>query len=232
MIIEFQESAEPERKVAHNFIDLTGQRFGRLVVIKKYGYNEGNSVLWECICDCGKSSVVAGRSLTTGATKSCGCLRKETTGDRRRTHGMTRTPTYSTWCAMHTRCNNQNSQDYKHYGGRGITICSEWLKFENFLNDMGKKPMGLTIERINNDLGYFKANCRWASRTIQSRNQRVFKTNKTGITGVQWHKQCQKYQAAIRVKRKGIYLGLFNTIEEATEARRQGEVKYWGKNYD
>ena len=213
-------------------IDLTGKRFERLVVIKEVGQNKHKAVLWECLCDCGNTVVAIGGNLRVGCIKSCGCLKKEIIGSLNRTHGMTRTPTYETWKHISTRCNNQNSKDYKDYGGRGINVCKRWLKFENFLEDMGLKPEGLSIDRIDNNLGYFKENCRWASSLTQRRNQRLRKTNTTGTEGVAWDKRCQKYQAYIYANFKRINLGLFKALPEAAEARRLGEIKYWGKNYD
>jgi hypothetical protein len=212
-------------------IDRTGKRFGRLIVIKQAGRNKYGQILWKCVCDCGSTIVAQGGNLQNGCTKSCGCLKKETIGALNKTHGMTGTSAYGVWKHIIQRCNNQNSKDYKDYGGRGITVCIRWLKFENFLEDMGERSPELSIDRKNNDLGYFKENCRWATIEMQRRNQRLRKANRTGVKGVFFHKKTGKYQASIAIKNKSIYLGTFKTVEEAAEARRLGEIKYWGKSY-
>lgn len=142
-------------------------------------------------------------------------------------HGLCGTPTYISWNRMTDRCNNPNSKQYCYYGGRGITVCDSWLKFINFLNTMGVRPEKLTLERINNNKGYYKENCRWASRSEQQRNKRIRKSNKTGVNGVRWSKHAKKFMAHIKANGKCYYLGLFNTIKEAAEARKQGELKYW-----
>lgn len=131
---------------------------------------------------------------------------------------------------MFDRCNNPNCSEYKNYGNRGISICDCWLKFENFLKDMGECPKDLTIERKNNDLGYFKENCCWATYTDQSRNQRLRKDNKTGMPGVFWYNRYQKYQVYIHANKKRINLGYFIDLEKAKQARKKAEQKYWGKD--
>lgn len=142
-------------------------------------------------------------------------------------HGMHGTPTYNSWRGILDRCNNANRENYDNYGGRGITVCNRWLKFEIFFADMGERPKGLTIERIDNDKGYYKENCIWATASEQQHNRRICKHNQTGISGVHWSKQSHKYRAYINAYGKRYYLGFFNTIKEAAEARKQGELKYW-----
>lgn len=202
---------------------MIGKRFGRLVVVRFAWKSNSENSYWECRCDCNNTTTVYGGSLRSGETKSCGCLRKET----HTTHGMYETPTYRTWADMIRRCNNPKAENYKDYGGRGIKVCGRWLKFENFFEDIGVRPVGLTLERKNNELGYSTENCCWATKTQQARNQRIFKNNKTGVRGVYWGKHRQKYRVQICVNYKIIYIGSYDTIEDATTARKQAELKYW-----
>jgi hypothetical protein len=158
-------------------IDITGHRFGRLVVIER-APQSGKRAMWRCGCDCGNETIVQRYRLKTSKTKSCGCLNAEYTRARFTTHGHRvkrhSSPTYSSWLAMIQRCTNPNDKTHwKYYGGRGITICDRWRhSFEDFLADVGERPIGLTLERTNNELGYFPGNVRWASRLEQALNRR------------------------------------------------------------
>lgn len=147
-------------------IDLTGRKFGRLMVAERN--RNGSDTNWYCLCDCGKTVSVRSSHLRYGAIKSCGCLAIET----QTSHGMTKTPTYNSWKRMVQRCTNKRNLGFKNYGGRNIDICEHWLTFENFFEDMGKRPKGFTIERISNDRGYSKENCEWATIKTQLNNTR------------------------------------------------------------
>jgi len=155
-------------------IDLTGQKFSRLTVIEKASIKNGRAT-WVCRCICGEQIIVYATHLLQKNTKSCGCLRKEKTQNLRKKHGLSSQAAYPSWYDMKQRCNNPMHTAYKYYGERGISVCQRWDKFENFLEDMGERPEGLTIERINNDLGYFKDNCCWATRAEQIHNSRQAK---------------------------------------------------------
>lgn len=160
--------------------DLTGQVFGRLTVIEKCSTRGNTQYL--CQCECGTERVVRLCSLISGCTKSCGCLAREMVSERNTTHGMYGTPTYNSWNGMKDRCLNPNSNGYKDYGGRGITICDRWLEsFENFYSDMGEKPKGLSIERIDNDGNYEPLNCMWATQEQQIQNRKITKLNEVKV---------------------------------------------------
>lgn len=143
--------------------NLTGQRFGRLTVISKCADK------WLCRCDCGNDRLVFSGHLREGRTVSCGCYIAEKV-KKPRTHGKRHTRAWKIWSGIKQRCLNPKNSAYKRYGGRGITICDKWLMLEGFLEDMGEPPEGMSIDRKENDKGYCKDNCRWATDTQQARN--------------------------------------------------------------
>ncbi|KKL97903.1 hypothetical protein LCGC14_1829790 [marine sediment metagenome] len=153
--------------------NLIGQKFGRLTVLKRMDNDKHRNSMWLCRCDCGKEKIICGYDLKRGHTQGCGCLRKEIAGITHTTHGHYKTKTYKSWEQMIQRCTNPKVHNYHNYGGRGITICSRWMKFENFLEDMGERPgKNHSIDRINNNGNYCKSNCRWATIKQQNRNRR------------------------------------------------------------
>lgn len=160
-------------------IDLTGQKFGRLVVIKRVENDKYGNHRWLCQCDCKHEVIVLGFNLKTGHTKSCGCLQKEKTIERSTKHGHKKngkpTREYKSWADMIQRCTNPNDQQWKDYGGRNIKVCKRWLGkdgFIHFIADMGRCPLGCTLERRKNKKGYYLDNCKWATPKEQARNRR------------------------------------------------------------
>jgi hypothetical protein len=182
-------------------IDLTQQKFNRLTIIKRLNNNQYGSSRWLCECNCGQETIVLGSDLTGGKTQSCGCLRIK--------HGHTakfkKSKTYISWYHMIQRCTNPNNKDYHDYGERKITVCRQWLKFENFLADMGEVPDSLQIDRINNNKGYYKENCRWTTSKINNRNRRsnhlISYNNKTQCV-MEWSEEIGIPEYVIRQRLK------------------------------
>lgn len=153
---------------------LPGDRFGRLIVT---AISSGRKR--ECLCDCGRVTTVERCNLTSGTTKSCGCLRAEVEKTASVTHGGTRggwTPEYTVWHGMIQRCTNPRNPSYPRYGGRGISVSERWLSFVHFLEDMGPRPSGHSIDRVDNDGPYSLQNCVWAVDKQQQRNKRSNRT--------------------------------------------------------
>lgn len=153
--------------------DLTGHRFGRLVVVREAPIQRSKkNRFWECLCDCGATREIVGYSLTRGITSSCGCLHREVVASRLRTHGHRKSRAYVVWRSMRQRCLDKNCKSYPRYGGAGITVCERWNSFENFLADMGDPLPGMTLDRTDNAKGYSPDNCAWRSQREQQRNRR------------------------------------------------------------
>lgn len=174
-------------------INEVGNRYGRLLV-RSFSGIRWNKAMWDCLCDCGNESTVAGVTLRSGVVVSCGCFNKEVTIERCLIHGHARagktTSEYSIYHSMIQRCYNPKDKDFENYGGRGIKVCQRWLNsFQNFLADIGPRPRGMSIERRNNYGNYELENCVWASRVTQANNtrrNRVIEYGGVAKTLAQW----------------------------------------------
>jgi hypothetical protein len=175
-----------------------GTKFGRLTVVSRAS-STGKRTEWNCICECGNQVVVTTDSLRGGKTQSCGCLQKERASEAKKTHGMTHSPEYNTWMSIKARCFNTKNQDFKYYGDRGITICDEWKdSFETFYADMGSRPEGCSIDRIDVDGNYEPSNCRWATDLEQAHNKR----NNVIVTYENETKSVIKWSEELGIKHK------------------------------
>ena len=206
---------DSNHKAAPNRKDLTGEVFGRLTVVK-YDRTENWRPVWECICQCGKTVFVVSGSLSSGDSKSCGCLQLELAAKKATKHGFGSnkngriTPEYSCWNNIKARCYNKNNEKYPIYGGRGIKVCDRWLNsFDSFFSDMGFRPSPKhSIDRINVDGDYEPSNCRWATAKEQQNNRtnnRIICFNGESLNLYQWFKRYDIPSTSYRrYKNKGI----------------------------
>ncbi len=148
-------------------LDLTGRTFDRLSVVGVSHRDRRGAVYWLCRCSCGNEKRVRANVLTSGRARSCGCLHRDVITQ----HGMTKTRTFKSWESMWQRCSNPNAKSYEHYGGRGIRVCDEWQSFRQFHEDMGERPEGMSLDRLDVDGDYEPGNCRWADKYQQQRNR-------------------------------------------------------------
>ena len=162
-----------------HFIDISGQRFGKLVAIEHVSVDDSRKKAWKCLCDCGGVAYVAAHKLRSGKAKACSCGNPV-----RATHLMSKSRAFRIWSSMHDRCGNPKSKDFKKYGAVGISVDQAWSSFEQFLVDMGEPPKGTSIDRIDGTCGYAPGNCRWATITEQNRNRRNVRViSADGFTG-------------------------------------------------
>ncbi len=171
---------------------------------------------------CGTEFKANTNNVVQGKTKSCGCYKKRRISEANKTHGLGSTRVYSIWNKIKDRTTNINDTAYPYYGGRGITICDEWLDVQNFYNwamsNGYEENKGLSIDRIDNNGNYEPSNCRWSTKSIQARNQRIQKNNTSGYKGVSFYKNYKMFAVKINVNKKQIHLGYYKTPVEAAKA--------------
>lgn len=206
--------------------DLTGRKFNRLNVLNFSHISKNNGSMWNCVCECGKNSVVGSSQLSKGIIKSCGCLRKERSKATNTKHGMHDSPIYKRWSGMKSRCNDLGNIIY---GGKGVKYDTRWEIFENFYEDMNEGfEENLELDRIDVNGDYCKENCRWVTHNENNFNKTRQSNNVSGKTGVSYRKDINKYRAYITVERKQISLGVYDSSEEAANARKEVELTYYG----
>jgi hypothetical protein len=184
-------------------VDLTGQKFERLSVKEFAGRTKHGAAIWRCECKCGKVITALGQDLKSGHTRSCGCLKLEAIRGNQYAvkHGACDHPLFLVWSSMMTRCYNKAHAQYADYGGRGVTVCKRWHDPWKFFEDMGGRPAGGTLERVKNNQGYRRSNCRWASRKEQALNKRNnrllwFRGEEKPLS--QWAEECGISEGTIR----------------------------------
>lgn len=214
-------------------IDLVGQEFGLLTVVERVENSKTGQARFRCSCTCGGETISYGASLRRGESKSCGCLRLEAISKVNLTHGHNvgriSSKTRNSWRGMKERCDNPKNSHYPMYGGRGISYTPEWKFFQSFLDDMGERPEGMTLERIDVNEGYSKENCKWDSLSNQAFNINIKSNNKSGRSGVWPSRNGLRWLAFIGKLGKSHYLGTFDTFEEACEVREKAELEYYGR---
>lgn len=219
--------------------NLKGQRFGRLTALYTVPNNNYHT-RWHCVCDCGNTKDVLQQNLVNGHVRSCGCLHVERNKEKlavlnesmqRESHHETKTRLYHIWINMKSRCFDENSTTFHHYGGRGITVCREWassfLSFKEWATANGYSDE-LSIDRINVDGNYCPENCRWVSGSIQQFNKRKPRRNTSGHVGVSWNKKSGKWYSYITKDYVMHFLGSFDSLDDAIAARKAAEIQYFG----
>lgn len=212
-----------------------GNKYGLLTIVsegQKVSYPDGSQVrqVW-CRCDCGnpEMTLVRTNNLQSGNTSSCGCVGEAS----RKTHGLSNSRTYQIHEGMLRRCRPDLAEAFPYHAGRGIEVCERWNprlggSFENFYEDMGPAPEGMSLDRIDVNGNYEKSNCRWASNSVQGYNKALDPNNTSGKSGVSFYTAQGKWSAEIHVENQHIRLGMFINFEDAVAAREAAELKYYG----
>jgi len=210
--------------------DWTGQKFGRLTAIKNTGNKIGGNFIWEYLCDCGKTVELKSGNVVAGDVSSCGCYRKDLLTTHGATIGKKRTVEYQTWLSMIDRAFYKRG-DFQHIYST-VSVCDRWIEdehgFSNFLEDMGPRPKGTSLNRINSANIYSKDTCEWATAAKQSFDRKKLTKNKSGRTGVKWREDRKVWEARIGVDGNKIILYYGDSFEEACAAREEAELRYYG----
>lgn len=206
-------------------LELEGKVYGLLKVTKRLSNTKQGKSAWECVCSCGEITRAAASKLVSGDKTSCGCLTRKKLKDMKAKTEKER-KTRNSWRGMKARCDDVNNARYESYGGVGIGYPSEWKSFQKFLEDLGYREEGKTLDRIDNSLGYSKGNCRWAEASIQQYNKHPTGVNKT--TGVRRSVNGKAWVAQIGKDSKNIYLGTFKDYESAVAKRVESEKELYG----
>jgi len=190
------------RYISKQMENVSGQRFNRLIALYPVENPQHRGIKWKFKCDCGNYTYNLIGNVKRGRVQSCGCLHMEKISQTNyKKHGMYKTSVYSSWSSMKSRCYDKNNSSYKNYGGRGIKVLDRWRKFENFYKDMGDKPKGKTLDRIDNDGDYKPENCRWATWKQQANNRRS--CHFITINGIK--KTIKDWSKYLNVNRRNIY---------------------------
>lgn len=221
-------------------LDIVGEKYARLLVIEYSHQDKHGKSQWKCLCDCGNEVTTSGAAMRKGNTTSCGCYNLERVGQMNYKHGGCGSgvefyhPNYQSWMAMRQRCYLETVEHYCEYGGRGIIVQESWLdEFEglkNFTEDMGLRPDGLSLDRIDPNGNYTKENCRWATDSLQAYNTRQSKNNSSGRTGVYLCKKTDTWWAGICKDGKFQRLKGGMNYEDACAVRAAAELEVYGFN--